>query len=81
MVKEINLEGADVEDFKILDDSQIRYLYGGRYRSDDYIQVEGEDGKPKNMHKVCIEVLCDHEQFIALMKASAGKEQINIKLV
>lgn len=81
MAKEINLNGAGAEDFQILDDSQIRFLYGGRYRSDDYIQVDGEDGKPKNMHKVTIELLCDHDQFLALMRASAGKEQINVKLV
>ena len=81
MAKEINLENASADDFQILDESQIRYLYGGRYRSDDYIQVDGEDGKPKNMHKVTIELLCDHDQFLALMRASAGKEQINVKLV
>ena len=81
MSNELNLNNANPDDFTIVDDAQIRYVYGGRYRSDDYIQVDGEDGKPKNMHKVTIEVLCDNEQFIALMRASENKEQMIVKLV
>lgn len=77
----LNLEGADTSDFKIVDESQMAYLYGGRYCSDEYIQVDGEDGKPANMHRVTVELLCDHDQFIALMRQSAEKGRISVQLV
>ena len=81
MAKEINLENAKPEDFQVIDENNIRYLYGGRYTSDEYIQVEDENGKPKNMHKVTIELVCDDEQFIALIKESAKKGGISVSLV
>lgn len=79
-VPTLNLGGANAEDFRIVDESQIRYMFGGRYCSDEYIQVDGKEG-PENMHRVTIELLCDHEQFIALMRASADKGKIDVKLV
>lgn len=80
----ISLEGAGDGAITVLDtpeNAKVEYLYGGRYRSDDYIQVDDENGQPKNMHKVTIEILCDNTQFIALMQSSENKEQINVKLV
>ena len=77
----LNLGGANAEDFKIVDESQIRYLFGGRYCSDEYIQVPDEKGVPKNVHRVTLELVCDHEQFIALMRASAELGKIDVKLV
>ena len=76
-----NLEGAKVEDFKIEEDPQLDFAFGGRYTSDQYIQVDGQNGQPENVHKVTIELICDTEQFIALMKASDGKSVIHVKLV
>lgn len=76
----LNLGGANAGDFKIVDESQIRYMFGGRYSSDEYIQVDGKNG-PENMHKVTIELICDHEQFMALMRQSAEKGTINVQLV
>lgn len=79
----INLEGAGDGDFTVLDNPEntaVEYLYGGRYRSDDYIQVDGENG-PKNMHKVTVEILCDNAQFIALMQSSESKGRIQVQLV
>lgn len=76
----LNLGGANAEDFKIVDESQLRYMFGGRYCSDEYIQVDGKNG-PENMHRVTIELVCDHEQFMALMRASAEKGNIDVKLV
>ena len=81
MVKEIDLRKEDKEGFAIIDESQLNYLYGGRYASDQYLQVEGEDGKPKNVHKVTIELICDHDQFLALMRDSASKGTITVHLV
>ena len=79
-VPTLNLGGANAEDFRIVDESQMRYLFGGRYCSDEYIQVDGKNG-PENMHRVTIELVCDHEQFMALMRASAEKDKIDVKLV
>lgn len=76
----LNLEGADVSDFKIVDESKMGYIYGGRYCSDEYIQVDGKNG-PENMHRVTVELLCDHDQFMALMKASSEKDRIAVQLV
>lgn len=81
MAKEINLENAKPEDFQVIDENNIRYLYGGRYTCDEYIQVEDENGKPKNMHKVTLELVCDDEQFIALIKTSASKGTVTVNLV
>lgn len=78
----LNLEGADASDFKIVDESQLNYAFGGRYTSDEYIQVEGENGKPENMHKVTVEMICDHDQFIALMRVMHEDNGIiHVKLV
>ena len=78
----LNLEGADATDFKIVDESQLNYAFGGRYTSDEYIQVEGEDGKPENMHKVTVQMVCDHDQFMALMRVMReGNGIIHVKLV
>ena len=79
-VPTLNRGGASADDFKIVDESQIRYMFGGRYCSDEYIQVDGKNG-PENMHRVTIELLCDHEQFMALMRASSDKDRIDVKLV
>ncbi len=81
MAKEINLENASPEDFQVIDENNIRYLYGGRYTSDEYIQVEDENGKPKNMHKVVLELVCDDDQFIALIKSSAEKGRVAVNLI
>lgn len=77
----LNLEGAKVEDFRIEEDPQLDFAFGGRYTSDQYIQVDGENGQPENVHKVTLELICDTEQFIALMKASDGRAVIHVKLV
>ena len=79
-VPTLNLGGANAEDFKIVDESQIRYAFGGRYCSDEYIQVDGKNGK-ENVHRVTIELICDHDQFIALMRASSDKDRIDVQLV
>lgn len=76
----INLEGAKAEDFKIVDETKMKYIFGGRYCSDEYIQVEGKNG-PENMHRVTVELLCDHEQFMSLMRISSEKGAINVQLV
>ena len=72
----LNLGGANADDFKIVDDSQIQYLFGGRYASDEYIQIDG-----KNVHRVTIELICDNDQFLSLMRASADKGKIHVGLV
>ena len=78
----LNLEDADVSDFKIMDEPKLDYAFGGRYTSDEYIQVDGENGKPENMHKVTVQMVCDHEQFMALMRVmNEGDGIIHIKLV
>ena len=76
-----NLEGAKVEDYKIEEDPQLDFAFGGRYVADEYIQVDGQAGKPENVHKVTIELICDTEQFIAMLKASDMKGVIHVKLV
>ena len=76
----INLEGAKAEDFKIVDETKMKYIFGGRDCSDEYIQVEGKNG-PENMHRVTVELLCDHEQFMSLMRVSSEKGAINVQLV
>lgn len=84
MAKEINFEGAKIvgnEDYTILDENNTRFVFGGRYTSDEYIQTEDENGKPKNMHKVTIDLICDNEQFISLMRQSGEKGKIIIQLV
>ena len=83
MAKEINFEGAKIvgNDYTILDESNTRFVFGGRYTSDEYIQTEDENGKPKNMHKVTIDLICDNEQFISLMRQSGEKGKIIIQLV
>lgn len=84
MAKEINFEDAKIvgnEDYTILDENNTRYVYGGRYTCDEHIQTEDENGKPKNMHKVSIDLICDNEQFISLMKLSGEKGRIIIQLV
>ena len=43
----LNLEGADVSDFKIMDEPKMDFAFGGRYTSDEYIQVENENGKER----------------------------------
>lgn len=80
-VPTFNLEGAKVEDYRIEEDPQLDFAFGGRYTSDQYIQVEGENGQPENVHKVTVELVCNTEQFIALIRASEGKGVIHIKLV
>ena len=78
----LNLEGADISDFKIMDEPKMDFAFGGRYTSDEYIQVEDENGKPENMHKVTVQMICDHEQFIALMRVmNEGDGIIHVKLV
>ena len=79
-VPTLNLGGAKAEDFRIVDESQMRYLFGGRYCSDEYIQVDGKNG-PENMHRVTVELLCDHQQFLSLIRASAEKGKIDVQLV
>lgn len=77
----LDLTGARVEDFKIEEDPQLDFAFGGRYSTDQYIQVDGENGKPENVHKVTIELICNTEQFIALMRASEAKGIIHVSLV
>ena len=77
----LDLSGARVEDFKIEEDPQLDFAFGGRYSTDQYIQVEGENGQPENVHKVTLELICDTEQFIALMRASDAKSVVHVKLV
>lgn len=78
----LNLEGAEVSDFKIEDEPMLDYAFGGRYTSDEYIQVENEKGVPENMHKVTVQMVCDHDQFIALMRVMReGDGIIHVKLV
>ena len=76
----LNLGGAKVEDFRIVDEADIQYMYGGRYCSDEYIQVDGKNG-PENMHRVTIELICDDNQFISLIRSSADKGNIHVQLV
>ena len=77
----INLDGADATDFKIVDESALAYAFGGRYSSDDYIKVQDDHGNDVNMHKVTIDLLCDHDQFIALLKVMHdGNGIIHVKL-
>ena len=77
----INLDGADATDFKIVDEN-INFAFGGRYSSDDYIKVQDDHGNDVDMHKVSIELLCDHDQFIALLRAMHdGDGLIHVKLV
>lgn len=78
----LNLEGADASDFKILDETNINYAFGGRYSSDDYIKVPDENGNDVDMHKVTINLFCDHEQFVALLRTMhEGDGIIHVKLV
>lgn len=77
----LDLSGARVEDYKIEEDPQLDFAFGGRYASDQYIQVEDEKGQPQNVHKVTVELICDTAQFIALLKASELKGVIHVKLV
>ena len=76
----LNLGGATADDFKIVDEANIKYMFGGRYASDEYIQVDGKNG-PENMHRVTIELICDHNQFLSLIRASAEQGTINVRLV
>lgn len=77
----LDLSGARVEDYKIEEDPQLDFAFGGRYTSDQYIQVEDETGQQQNVHKVTIELICDTEQFVAMLKASDMKGVIHVKLV
>ena len=77
----LNLDGARVEDYKIEEDPQLDFAFGGRYVADEYIQVDGQSGQPENVHKVTIELICDTDQFIAMLKASDMKGVIHVKLV
>jgi hypothetical protein len=77
----LNLDGARVEDYKIEEDPQLDFAFGGRYVADEYIQVDGQNGQPENVHKVTIELICDTDQFIAMLKASDMKGVIHVKLV
>lgn len=77
----IDFTNASAEDITIIDDDQISYLYGGRYTSDEYIKVPDDEGKQVNMHRVTVELLCDDEQFISLIKTSKAKGNITVKLV
>lgn len=80
----INLDGAKIvdnnDDYTILDENNIRYLFGGRYTSDEYVKMDN-DGKEESMHIVRIELACDHEQFMNLMKLSHEKGKIMVQLV
>ena len=80
-VPTLDLSGARVEDFKIEEDPQLDFAFGGRYTSDEYIQIPNEKGEQENVHKVTIELICDTEQFIAMLKASDMKGVIHVKLV
>lgn len=77
----LNLDGARVEDYKIEEDPQLDFAFGGRYVADEYIQVDGQNGQPENVHKVTVELICDTDQFIAMLKASDMKGVIHVKLV
>ena len=74
----INLDGAKIvdssEDFTILDENNTKYLFGGRYTSDEYVKEE-------SVHIVRIELVCDHDQFINLIKTSNEKGRIAVQLV
>ena len=80
----VNLKDAQIVDdsaeFTVIDESNIRHIYGGRYGNDEYIQVDDGNGK-KNMHNVTINLMLDHAQFISLMNASDKKEKIIIQMV
>lgn len=80
----INLDGAKIvdnnDDYTILDENNIRYLFGGRYTSDEYVKMD-KDGKEESVHIVRIELVCDHDQFINLIKTSNEKGRISVQLV
>lgn len=80
-VPTLDLSGARVEDYKIEEDPQLDFAFGGRYSSDEYIQVPGENGQQENVHRVTIELICDTPQFISLLKASEMKGIVHVKLV
>ena len=84
MTPTVNLKDAQIVDdsaeFTVIDESNIRNIYGGRYCSDEYIQVDDGNGK-KNMHKVTVELVLDHNQFVSFLNASDKKERVIIQLV
>ena len=59
----------------------IEYLFAGRYKTDEYVPMENENGGQDMMHKVTINLVLDNEQFVAMMSKMAKGECIQIKLI
>ena len=61
--------------------STIEYLFAGRYKTDEYVPMENENGSQDMMHKVTINLVLDNEQFVAMMGMMANGEPITMKLI
>lgn len=59
----------------------IEYLFAGRYKTDEYVPMENENGSQDMMHKVTINLVLDNEQFVAMMGMMANGEPIKMKLI
>lgn len=59
----------------------IEYLFAGRYKTDEYVPMENENGGQDMMHKVTINLVLDNEQFVAMMGMMANGEPIKMKLI
>lgn len=59
----------------------IEYLFAGRYKTDEYVPMENENGGQDMMHKVTINLVLDNEQFVAMMGMMAKGESITMKLI
>lgn len=59
----------------------IEYLFAGRYKTDEYVPMENENGSQDMMHKVTINLVLDNEQFVAMMGMMTNGEPIKMKLI
>lgn len=60
---------------------EVQYLFAGRYKTDEYVPMENENGGQDMMHKVTINLVLDNEQFVAMMGMMAKGESITMKLI
>lgn len=59
----------------------VEFMFAGRYRSDEYVPMENENGTQDMMHKVTLNLVLDNSQFVALMTKMSNGEPVSVKLV
>lgn len=60
---------------------EVEYLFAGRYKCDEYVPMENDEGGQDMMHKVTLNLVLDNEQFVAMMNMMANGNPIQVKLV